>query len=123
MSKRHFDLAPLLGRTLERLSSLQRPHMLTFGFKQVARDDPLCSFSAARLQCAGSAILGARPIGHSAVLAYHAAASELFSCRTDKRIGLQIKGEVGAGEEAFGLMLAVEQRNVGLDPVPHQPAD
>jgi hypothetical protein len=43
MSKRHFDLAPVSGRTLERLSSLQRAHMLTLGFKQVVPDDPLCS--------------------------------------------------------------------------------
>ena len=60
MSERHFDLAPLLGRTLERLGSLQRAHMLAFGFKQVARDDPLCAFGVARLQCAGAAVFSAR---------------------------------------------------------------
>jgi hypothetical protein len=37
--------------------------------------------------------------------------------------GLSIKGEVSAGEEALGLMLAIQQRHVRLDPAPHQPTD
>ena len=92
MSERHFDLAPLLGRTLERLGSLQRAHMLAFGFKQVAGDDPLGSFGAVRFECAGPAILGARSIGHGAVVADHASASELFARGTDEDIGLRVKG-------------------------------
>jgi hypothetical protein len=43
----------LPGATLEGLGSLQGAHVLAFGLEQVARDDPLCSFGAARLVCAG----------------------------------------------------------------------
>jgi hypothetical protein len=112
----------LPGVTPEGLGSLQGVHVLTFGLEQVARDDPLCSFGAAWV-CAGRAILYARPIGHSAVRAHQAGGSQLFPCRTDKHIGLRVKGKLGTGEKAFGLMLPVEQRNVRLDPTPHQPPD
>jgi hypothetical protein len=87
MSERHFDLAPFPGGPLEGLGFLKGAHMLAFGFEQIARDDPLCSFGAARLQCAGSAILSARPIGYSAVLAHQAGAFELFLSGADEDIG------------------------------------
>jgi hypothetical protein len=41
------------------------------------------------------------------------------SAGTDEDIGLRIKGKVGAGEKAIGLALAVEQRDMRLDPTPH----
>jgi hypothetical protein len=41
----------------------------------------------------------------------------------NKDIGLRIKGKVGTGEEAIGLVLAVKQRDVRLDLMPHQPPD
>ncbi|HUC09452.1 MAG TPA: hypothetical protein VL985_03390 [Stellaceae bacterium] len=70
-----------------------------------------------------TAIRGGRPVRHGAVVAHQAGAPELFSAATDEDIGLQVKSEVGAGEKAIGLVLAVEQRNMRLDPAPHQPAD
>jgi hypothetical protein len=50
MSERNFDLAPFPGGPLEGLGFLKGANMLAFGFEQIARDDPLCSFGAARLQ-------------------------------------------------------------------------
>ena len=50
MGECHFDLAPLPGGMLKGPGSFQCADMLAFGLKQVARDNPLFSFSAARLQ-------------------------------------------------------------------------
>src|SRR5215472_8794447 len=76
MGKCHFDLAPLPGRALKSLGSLQPSRMLAFGFEQIASDDPLCSLSAVGLEGAGAAIFGARKIGHGAVLAHQPSAFE-----------------------------------------------
>jgi hypothetical protein len=78
MGKQHFDPAPLPGRTFEGLGTFERAPMLAFGLEKIACDNPLLPFGAARLQCASAAILGARPIGHGAVLAYQASVVSCF---------------------------------------------
>jgi len=70
----------LPGGTYEYHGALERAHMLAFGLEQVA-------FGAARLQGAGAAILGARPIGHGAVRAHQASAAERLPAGTYKNIG------------------------------------
>jgi len=121
MGKQHFDLSPLSGRTLEGFGAPECAHVLAFSLEQVARDDPLFAFGAAWFECTGAAVLGTRQIGYSAVLAHQAGTFELFASGTNKDIGLRVKGEVGAGEKAICLVLAVKQRDVRLDLMPHQP--
>src|SRR5512144_2455479 len=50
-----------------------------------------------------------------------ASVGELASGWADEQVALAIEGKGVAGQLAFGLMLALEHRNMRLDAPPHQP--
>ena len=112
MGKEHFDLLAQTSRGLEGFRLLQGNNLLADGFIEKHGQGAFWTVRALRADRTRFAVTGGGPIHMYVFFLTRGPMLQELALRTDKDIACGIEGEGLAREQATGLLLPIQHRNM-----------